>query len=177
MADDKNVSCESCPVMDALERREFLRGAALRSLAALAALSLVPERLAALRVDFVSGSGARTAKTYPLPASDGVSIDREESVIIARFDGRAYAFSLACPHQNTALRWEEKNRRFQCPKHKSRYQPNGVFIEGRATRGMDRFAITRDASQLVVDLDVLYRQDKHPSQWEAAFVQVTGGEK
>ena len=57
-----------------------------------------------------------------------------------RFQGVVYAFNLSCPHQNTALKWQPDDQRFQCPKHKSRYQPDGTFISGRATRGMDRLA-------------------------------------
>jgi nitrite reductase/ring-hydroxylating ferredoxin subunit len=167
--------CSSCPVADAIERRDFFREAAARALTALGALALLPANGAAMSLAFISGSGSRRAKAYPIPAVDGVSIDKQESVIIARFNDRAYAFSLACPHQNTALRWEERNKRFQCPKHKSRYQPDGVFIEGRATRGLDRFAISREgqASELQVNLDALYRQDQHRAQWEAAFVPLS----
>jgi nitrite reductase/ring-hydroxylating ferredoxin subunit len=166
--------CTSCPVAEAMERREFFREAMARALAAVGAVALLPANGAAMHFHFISGSGGSTAKTYPIPATDGVSIDKTESVIIARFRDRAYAFSLACPHQNTALRWEARNSRFQCPKHKSRYQPDGVFIEGRATRGLDRFAVSREgqASEMQVNLEALYRQDQHAAQWEAAFVQL-----
>lgn len=173
------AGCSSCPVVEAMERRDFLREAAVRALAAIGAVALLPANGAALPLEFIEGSGTRTAKAYPIPTADGVSIDKRESVIIARFHDRAYAFSLACPHQNTALRWDERNNRFQCPKHKSRYQPDGVFIEGRATRGLDRFAVSRDgqAAEMQVNLDALYRQDQHPTQWEAAFVQLAPAEK
>jgi nitrite reductase/ring-hydroxylating ferredoxin subunit len=162
--------CESCPVAG-VARREFLRDAAAAALIALAPL-LPGGRAAALPVSFVTGAGRRSDKEYQLPAADGVFIDKEESVIIARFDGRAYAFSLACPHQNTAIRWDNGNRRFQCPKHKSRYRTDGTFIEGRATRGLDRFAVRRDGGRLLVNLDALYREDRDASLWAAAFVQL-----
>lgn len=178
-ATEAHEDCSSCPVADAMERREFFREATARALAAVGAVALLPANGAAMSFHFIIGTGARSAKTYPIPAADGVSIDKGESVIIARFRDRAYAFSLACPHQNTALRWEERNKRFQCPKHKSRYQPDGVFIEGRATRGLDRFAVSRDgsSSEMQVNLDALYRQDQHAAQWEAAFVQLAAPEK
>jgi Rieske Fe-S protein len=171
--------CDACPVADALQRRDFLRQAATHVLATLGALAILPADAGAISFQFISGMGARTAKRYPIPAADGVAIDRKESLIIARFNGRVFAFSLACPHQNTALRWEERNQRFQCPKHKSRYQPDGVFIEGRATRSMDRFAVAREgqALELLVNLDALYRQDQHAAQWEAAFVLLSTAEK
>lgn len=166
--------CETpCALHEALERRAFLRDAVLRALAAVGALSLGAESVAALPIHFASGSGGRTDKTYPIPSSDGVVIDKDESVIIARAQGRVYAFSLACPHQNTALRWDDRNDRFQCPKHKSRYRPDGTFIEGRATRGMDRFAVRQDGGNLIVNLDVLYREDENAAQWSTAFISVS----
>jgi len=106
-----------------------------------------------------------------------VTIDKDESVIIARVGGRAYAFSLACPHQNTAIRWESEDHRFQCPKHKSRYRPDGTFIEGRATRGLDRFALRREGDQLFVNLDALYREDTDAVPWSTAFVDLVPREK
>lgn len=170
--------CQTCPLGNAaVQRRDFLRDALSRSLAAIGAVSLLANSAVAMPLTFIEGFKVGAAKRYPLPSADGVAIDKEESVIVARFDGRAYAFSLACPHQNTALRWEVKERRFQCPKHKSRYQPDGVFIEGRATRGLDRFAVTLEGSSLVVDLDRLYREDKHSAQWKDAFVTLAAAEK
>lgn len=173
MSDGEGGTCGGCALTGAMQRRDFVREAALAALAAIGGLAVTPDVAEAVHVSFVRGTGGRSAKSYPLPQTDGVSIDREESVIIARAAGRAFAFSLACPHQNTALRWDGKNRRFQCPKHKSRYQPDGVFIEGRATRGLDRFAVRRDGAQIVVDLDTLYREDRHPAQWAAAFVDTS----
>lgn len=168
---DLKVGCDAtCPLGEALERRAFLRDAMSNALLAFAALGIGSARASAMTIAFARGTGARTDKTYPIPAADGVVIDKGESVIIARFDGRVYAFSLACPHQNTALRWDGSNGRFQCPKHRSRYKPDGVFIDGRATRGMDRFAVKREGDNLSVNLDALYREDENPAQWAAALV-------
>lgn len=151
-----------------MARRDFLRETAAGAL-----LAIMPwSEAAALPMSFVTGTGARDEKAYPLPAADGVFIDRDEAVILARFDGRVYAFSLACPHQNTALRWDDGNRRFQCPKHRSRYRTDGTFIEGRATRGMDRFALRRDDGQVLVNLDAVYREDENPAAWTEAVIEL-----
>jgi Rieske Fe-S protein len=93
-------------------------------------------------------------------------------VILVRWEGALYAFKLSCPHQRTALKWKDNDRRFQCPKHRSRYQPDGTFISGRATRGMDRYAIARDGEGIRVDLTRVYEQDKDASGWNAAMVKV-----
>jgi Rieske Fe-S protein len=172
--------CGGCPLHDdevrSPERREFLRVAGL-ALASLSMLGLGADVAAALPIRDVSarerrGGDRKNEKRYPIPATDGVSIDRDNSVIIARSANKVYAFSLACPHQNTALRWDAEYKQFQCPKHKSRYQPDGVFIEGRSTRDMDRLAVRRDGAELVVDVDTLYQQDLNTAQWNAAFVAV-----
>jgi len=119
-----------------------------------------------------STASANSDRRYPLPAADGVTIDRNEQVILVRFQRHVYAFNLACPHENTALRWREREVRFQCPRHESQYQPDGTFVTGRATRNMDRFAVKRDGAELVVDLDRLFRSDQQAQDWAAATVEV-----
>jgi Rieske Fe-S protein len=139
------------------------------ALAAMVGVELWPRRADAVPV--AEGMGTQTGpseRTYPVTAADGVTIDRDAQVILVRFQQRAYAFNLACPHENTALRWKERDGRFQCPRHESQYQPDGTFISGRATRNMDRLAIRRAGAQLVVDLDRLFRSDQQPQEWGAA---------
>lgn len=167
------ASCGACPVADAVERRAFLQEIAAKAVGILIALGAGAAEARALPVRFGSALVVNGDEHgYPIPAMDGAVIDREESVIIMRWQGVAYAFSLACPHQNTALKWEPENSRFQCPKHHSKYRPDGTFIEGRATRGMDRFAVRRDGDKLMVDLDKLYRQNEDAAEWKAAIVQL-----
>jgi nitrite reductase/ring-hydroxylating ferredoxin subunit len=116
--------------------------------------------------------GSAETRTYPIPAADGARIDRDAEVILVRWRGAVYAFALACPHQNTVLRWQPAESRFQCPKHKSKYRPDGSFIEGRATRGMDRYAIRREGGTVVVDLRTLHEQDEDAAGWAAAVVRL-----
>lgn len=158
--------CGGCPLVD---RRSFLRDAGTTAMGALVALGLAPALAQALPV--IRGVAiSADEKSFPIPAADGAAIDEAQSIIIARVGGKAYAFSLACPHQRTAVRWEPNNNRFQCPKHKSKYTPDGEFIEGRATRGLDRFAVRRDGANLVVNTDALYKQDANAEEWKKAFV-------
>ena len=166
----ENVSCTGCTVGDS--RRRFLRDTATAIAAIVAALG-IPERADALAVrlataTFVSGSKA----SYPVPAKDGATIDRDREVILVRWEGAVYAFRLSCPHQKTMLKWKEDDRRFQCPKHKSRYEPDGTFISGRATRGMDRYRITRRGKEIDIDLSAVFREDEQKAEWSAARVKV-----
>lgn len=170
---DGEASCDACPLGEVIKRRAFLHDAAVAAAGIFAALGIVARDAQALPIRLVSAASARgDERTYPIPTADGATIDREESVIVVRWQGVVYVFSLACPHQNTALKWEQKDAQFQCPKHHSKYRPDGSFIEGRATRGMDRFAVRPEGDKVVVDLDKLYQQDKDPAEWKAAMVQV-----
>jgi nitrite reductase/ring-hydroxylating ferredoxin subunit len=111
-----------------------------------------------------------TERSYTLPAEDGVNIDQDNEVILVRNAGHVYAFALSCPHENTALRWRKQDQRFQCPRHDSKYQPDGTFMSGRATRHMDRFAIRRDGQKVIVNLARLWRSDQQKSEWDAAAI-------
>lgn len=152
--------CSGCPLNP--DRREFLQDAGRLALGAFLAIRF--------------GTGRRrtgsSEVSYPIPATDGATIDKQNQAILVRFQGMAYAFALSCPHQNTALRWRDEEHEFQCPKHKSEYQPDGTFIKGRATRNMDRMPIKSDGKQLLVDIDHVYQSDKDPAGWAAAQVKL-----
>jgi nitrite reductase/ring-hydroxylating ferredoxin subunit len=162
--------CASCTLHD---RRGFLRDAVAAAVAALGAVGVRPAIAAALPVHWVSALVAAGAgPTYPVPPTDGVQIDRDNQVILVRWQNAVYAFNLSCPHQNTALRWDEADARFQCPKHHSKYQPDGTFISGRATRNMDRLSLQRDASTIVVDVDTMHKSNEDQAGWAAAVVRL-----
>ena len=160
-------ACRDCAIHP--DRRAFLRDATLAVLAAMATLGASPGTVAAQVLDFGAAIAARgDERTYPIPAADGATIDRENEVILVRWQGYVYAFNLACPHKNTALRWLGPEQRFQCPKHKSKYRPDGSFIEGKATRGMDRFSLRRQGDTVIVDLGALHKQDEDAAGWAGA---------
>lgn len=155
-------------------RRTFLRDTVGIVAGALFAIGVPRRRALELPIAWIRAiHRAGSSVTYPVPASDSVSIDKDNQDILVRWQNVAYAFNLACPHQNTALEWDDADHRFQCPKHHSKYQPDGTFISGRATRSMDRLGIQRQGATLVVDLDAFYRQDKNPDQWKAALVSLS----
>lgn len=169
MRDQGDRECGGCELAD---RRRFLQQAAALVAGALVGLGMSAERATAMPLGFLTGVRAPNGKdvSFPIPAADGATIDRDNDLILARYQGKVYAFGLACPHQNTALRWLAAEGRFQCPKHKSKYTPDGIFLEGRVTRSMDRYAVHKDGANVVVNLDALYQQDKQKPEWEAAFV-------
>jgi Rieske Fe-S protein len=126
----------------------------------------------ALPVAFVTAETAAAERQYPLPAADGVSIDRSAQVILVRVGHSVYAMALACPHQNAAVKWIEKDHRFQCTKHDSRYTPDGAYTSGRATRNLDRFPIRVEGNTVVVATDSVYRSDRDQAAWNAAHAEL-----
>jgi Rieske Fe-S protein len=171
--DGEHAACRDCAVLD---RRGFLRDASLAVASVFVALGAVPSAASAAPLEFITAlGGGREDKSYPIPAKDGTQIDKDNQTIITRWQNKVYVFSLACPHQNTAIRWYDKEHQFECPKHHSRFEADGSYLKdsGRATRNMDRFAVRKDGNNVVVNLDKLYQEDDDEAAWKAAFVAIT----
>jgi Rieske Fe-S protein len=172
MVNETPDDCASCALP--ATRRAFLRDSFLAITGALLAVGMSESAAIAAPIAAITGrKRADQTVKYPIPSADGVQIDKANQVILVRWQNDVYAFNLSCPHQNTALRWDDADHRFQCPKHHSKYRPDGVFIEGRATRGMDRLAIQRQGADLVVDLDKMFKEDEDGAAWTAAVIPLT----
>ena len=166
--DRECLECQNNTCADGVSsRRRFLQAAGMFGMA-VAALGVSPEASDALPVFATEGIQAAGEVRYPIPPSDSVSVDRTAQLIVARSQGHVFVFALACPHENNVVKWLPKDHRFQCTKHDSRYQPDGVHTSGRATRNMDRFVIRREGDSIVVDLHRWIQSDKDPAGWSAA---------
>ncbi len=168
-----DLECSACDTgvcRDETTRREFLQSAGVGL--GFALLGMSPAETAALPVSHTEGVQAAGERRYPIPATDGVNVDRSAQLIVARVQGHLYVFALSCPHQNNAVKWLPKDHRFQCTKHDSQYQPDGVHTAGRATRNLDRYVIRRDGDAVVVDLHRWIESDKDPAGWAAATIAV-----
>jgi Rieske Fe-S protein len=153
-----------------MDRRDFLQTAGCFA-GALAALGISRDALAA-PVVFVDSDQAGAEKSYPIPAADGISIDRAAQVILVRAAGHVYAFALSCPHQNAAVKWVAQHNQFECTKHDSHYTADGTHVSGRATRNMDRMPIRRDGDTVRVDTAHVFESDKDAAGWAAATISV-----
>ena len=163
--------CRSCG--GCVDRRGFLRtGLGIAGVAALA--SMLPSALSATPIRWTASLGTTADRRvrYPIPESDGVEVDRGNEVILVRQGTRVMAFALSCPHQRSMLRWREDDGIFQCTKHRSEYDPTGVYQKGRATRNMDRLAIGLEAGEVVIDPSVTFHSDDDPEGWAAASVEL-----
>jgi nitrite reductase/ring-hydroxylating ferredoxin subunit len=154
----RHTPCAACGAADG--RRDFLKQAALLFSGALAGVAGAP----------LAASGAEL--TYSVPSADGATVDRDNGVILVRHQGKVFAFNLSCPHENAAVRWKGAVGRFECSRHDSRYEPNGTYTSGRATRNMDRFPVRRAGDTIVVDVARLIQSDTNRAQWDAAVVSL-----
>jgi nitrite reductase/ring-hydroxylating ferredoxin subunit len=121
-------------------RREFF-GCVSASLTGAFVLPAIADALDLLPVVEAAGARAGSDHAYPIPAQDSVNIDKRAQIILVRYQHKVIAFNLACPHENTALKWRDGDKRFQCPKHDSKYTPDGCSRTGgrRATWTVWRF--------------------------------------
>ena len=71
-----------------------------------------------------------------------------------------FALSQKCPHLGCHVPYCESSGRFECPCHGSIYDLAGEYIAGPAPRGMDRYEVTLDGDNVVVDTGVL--RDRAP---------------
>jgi cytochrome b6-f complex iron-sulfur subunit len=65
--------------------------------------------------------------------------------------GQFFALSQRCPHLGCRVPFCQSSGRFECPCHGSVYDLAGEYIQGPAPRGMDRFALRLDGSNLIAD--------------------------
>jgi Rieske Fe-S protein len=177
MENEANIhaQCDAADCVVPPNRRQFLRDAFLSVAGALIAVGMNKRDALAMSLEFTNATGSHgSLHSYAIPAADGAQIDKQNEVILVRWQDGLYAFSLSCPHQNTALKWNDTDHRFQCPKHHSEFTPDGSYVKdsGRATRNMDRFAIARDGAGVSVDLDKLYEEDTDGPAWGAAVVKL-----
>ena len=66
-----------------------------------------------------------------------------------------FALSQKCPHLGCHVPFCASSGRFECPCHGSIYDLAGEYIAGPAPRGMDRYDVTLEGQNVVVDTSVL----------------------
>jgi nitrite reductase/ring-hydroxylating ferredoxin subunit len=165
-------SCD-CPIA-AASRRRFLRdvGAMVAAVLAVGAVSSPAAALVNAVAEVGPTNAAGPLRTYTLPATDSISVDVGSDLILARWQGRVYAFSLKCPHRGARLEWRDDEQRIFCPKHKARFTPNGAHDSGRGSRDLDRYRLSRQNGSVVVDLGAVLRADTNADAWRGAVLAI-----
>jgi hypothetical protein len=119
--------------------------------------------------DYLGHTGAANEHTcrFP-PPMPSRSIARRRSFSSASTSGR-WPSTWRAPREHGAA-VAAGRRTVPVSRHGSKYQPDGTFISGRATRNMDRFAIRHEGDKLIVDVNRLYRSDQQKADWDSAVV-------
>ncbi|MEY4608755.1 MAG: hypothetical protein RL625_972 [Gemmatimonadota bacterium] len=145
------------------------------AVAALTAVAGASVPLEAMTRGYVVGATSDTAAgtatvTYPIPTTDGATIDRANKVILVRYQGMVHALARECPHKGTMVDWQPEQNRLYCPKHKSTFTANGTRIQGKAPRSMDRHPMTLEGGKLVVETGTVIEGDA--SGWATTGVKI-----
>ena len=104
-------------------------------------------------------------RSFPIPAADGATIDHDND-LSSPGSGQGVRVHLAVFTRIRRFGGSAEGR-FQCPKHKSKYSPDGIF-SGRATRSMDRCG-TQGWRERRGEPRCACQEDKQKSEWESAF--------
>jgi Rieske Fe-S protein len=90
----------------------------------------------------------RSAASYP---PDTATYVTEGRLWIANTGSQIFALSQRCPHLGCRVPFCASSGHFECPCHGSKFDIGGEWIEGPAPRGLDKFALTVEGDNLVVD--------------------------
>ena len=72
-----------------------------------------------------------------------------------------FALSQKCPHLGCRVPFCASSGRFECGCHGSVYDLGGEWVQGPAPRGMDRFPVTIQDGQVVVDTSTVVTGPDH----------------
>lgn len=70
-------------------------------------------------------------------------------------DGEIVALWSRCPHLGCRVPWCESAGEFECPCHGTTFNRLGEHRDGPAPRGMDRFVVTIEEGELIIDTGVI----------------------
>jgi len=147
-----------------LNRRDFVKAAAA-AVAVCACLGCGAEALAAPGQGGAKSAPGATGGSVDVGAitdyaKDGFINDKfikSNRLIVARNDGKIYAFSAVCTHKFNTL--TVAGDHLVCNKHHSEFSAQGTVTKGPANASLVRYAIKKnDAGHLIVDTSKSFRE-------------------
>jgi len=111
----------------------------------------------ATKQPFYNPQGRFYINPYPTdPATIGQAKKVYSPAILAGMQLGYVALYQKCPHLGCRVPWCQSSQWFECPCHGSKYNRVGEKKAGPAPRGMDRFALSVSAGNIVVDTKTVY---------------------
>ncbi len=127
-----------------INRREFLYyiwGASMVMLTGATAGALLWYMLPRFRAGEFGGDFSLPGSQ--IPSLDGPPLDNPQGRFwLSNTEAGVQGFYKVCTHLGCLYKWVGTNNRFECPCHGSKFQANGLYIEGPAPRSLDRFELT-----------------------------------
>lgn len=136
-----------------INRREFLYyiwGASMVMLTGATTGVLLWYMLPRFRAGEFGGDFTVSAGSLPMEGSEPVD-NPQGRFWLSNTETGVQALYKVCTHLGCLYKWVETNNRFECPCHGSKFQLNGLYIEGPAPRSLDRFelvAVLADDSEV-----------------------------
>jgi cytochrome b6-f complex iron-sulfur subunit len=144
-----------------MSRRYFLESVGIGAIGVAAAGSLLltgeylsPNVLKEPPTKFKAGQ----PDTY---APGTTTLNKEQKVYIVRAkEGYFYALSAVCTHLGCITNWKSEEGIIACPCHGSKFNIEGIKIDGPAPRPLDRYMMSLDEQgQLIVDKSIVVGED------------------
>lgn len=94
--------------------------------------------------DFPLVGDVPSNEVAPKPIADG------KFWLVTTDEGETKAIYMVCTHLGCLYKWVDSNWRFECPCHGSKFDHDGMYIEGPAGRSLDYFEIENDSDGAVI---------------------------
>lgn len=90
---------------------------------------------------------------------------RREKTFVVRLEGGFLAISSICTHLHCIVNWNALTKRFECPCHGAKFNPEGEVLAGPPPRPLDLHKLEIAAGNVVIDTEkVIERKAFDPSQ-------------
>lgn len=85
-----------------------------------------------------------TDHTRPEEGSGVVGLYKGEPAAVSTVDGNVCMVSASCTHLGGLLSWNDAEKSWDCPLHGSRFAADGQYLEGPATRGLQKPPVKKE---------------------------------
>jgi cytochrome b6-f complex iron-sulfur subunit len=125
-----------------------------------------------------------TARAYVIHLSSDTKFDLEGNLLTEEMgiqnvvkdkDDNTYWIALyqKCVHLGCTVPFRDDCKSFKCPCHGSHYNVDGGYLDGPAPRSLDRFEISFQGDDVVVNTGVINSRIQHPDKSTRLIAQPT----
>ncbi|MBI9092099.1 MAG: Rieske (2Fe-2S) protein [Desulfobacterium sp.] len=82
-----------------------------------------------------------------------IKIKKKPVLFIRTSEDTIRALDPTCPHKKCQVQYNEKINQIVCPCHKSRFNPDGKYLDGPAKKDLTAYKAYLRKNMIVIDLD------------------------